>query len=88
MWAVTGDPNRIIDYQIWCGPAMGAFNEWVKGSFLEKPENRRVADIAMNLLVGASYVMRLNSLRQQGVLLTEKELCYRPLDIDAIHSIV
>ena len=26
--------RRQIDYQIWCGPAMGAFNQWVKGTFL------------------------------------------------------
>ena len=26
-----------LDYQVWCGPAMGAFNEWAKGSFLEQP---------------------------------------------------
>jgi PfaD family protein len=88
MWAVTGDPARVIDYQVWCGPAMGAFNEWVKGSFLEKPENRKVATVAMNLLAGASYVMRVNSLRQQGVTLTEKELCFRPLPLEKIKSIV
>jgi hypothetical protein len=28
---------RALDYQIWCGPAMGAFNDWVAGSFLEPP---------------------------------------------------
>ena len=36
-WATAGEPARQIDYQIWCGPAMGAFNQWVKGSPLEKP---------------------------------------------------
>jgi PfaD family protein len=87
LWAVTGDTGRTIDYQIWCGPAMGAFNEWVKGSFLEKPENRKVGLIAMNLLVGAAYVMRLNSLRQQGVNLTEKELCFNPLDMETLRSL-
>lgn len=34
-WAVDGDPERIQDYQIWCGPAIGAFNQWCRGSFLE-----------------------------------------------------
>ena len=88
MWAVTGEPGRVIDYQVWCGPAMGAFNEWVKGSFLEQAENRHVAVIAMNLLVGASYVTRLNSLRQQGISLSDKELSYRPLAMDRLHLIV
>ena len=44
-WANAGDPTRVIDYQIWCGPAMGAFNGWVKGSFLEEPEERSVVKI-------------------------------------------
>ena len=34
-WANAGEPTRKLDYQVWCGPAMGAFNEWAKGSFLE-----------------------------------------------------
>ena len=29
-WAIAGDPARRMDYQIWCGPAMGAFNDWVR----------------------------------------------------------
>ena len=51
----------------WCGPAMGAFNEWTKGSFLEEPANRRIATVAMNLLYGAGVVTRVASLRNQGV---------------------
>ena len=43
-WSNTGTPGREMDYQIWCGPAMGAFNDWVKGSQLESHENRHVAD--------------------------------------------
>ena len=43
-WANAGEPTRTVDYQVWCGPAMAAFNEWVQGSFLERPENRRVVD--------------------------------------------
>ncbi len=42
----------------------------------------------MNLLVGASYMMRVNSLRQQGVQLSEKELCYRPLSMEQIQTII
>jgi PfaD family protein len=66
-WANSGEPTRQADYQIWCGPAMGAFNEWARGSFLEKVEERRVAPIALNLMVGAAYHTRLNWLRQQGL---------------------
>ena len=66
VWANQGDAARKIDYQIWCGPAMGAFNEWARGSFLEKPENRRVVTLAMNILFGAAVLVRANQYRQQG----------------------
>jgi PfaD family protein len=67
LWAKSGVPERAIDYQIWCGPAMGAFNEWVKGSFLEPPPNRKTVTVAMNLLYGAAVISRLNGLKNQGV---------------------
>ena len=70
-WANSGDPSRKIDYQIWCGPAIGAFNQWVKGSFLESPEHRKTVVVAMNLLYGASVVTRANWLRNQGVVLSD-----------------
>ncbi|HUO09662.1 MAG TPA: PfaD family polyunsaturated fatty acid/polyketide biosynthesis protein [Phycisphaerae bacterium] len=66
-WANAGDASRVVDYQVWCGPAMGAFNEWTKGTFLEEPGNRRVGVVAMNLLHGAAVTTRLNALRSQGV---------------------
>ncbi len=66
-WATTGDPSRQIDYQIWCGPAMGAFNEWTRGTFLAQPENRRTVVVALNLMLGASVITRANGLRNQGV---------------------
>ena len=66
-WAIWGDVGRKMDYQIWCGPAMGAFNAWVKGSFLEAPENRSAVQIARNLLEGAAVVTRAQQLRSYGV---------------------
>ncbi|MBU1170172.1 MAG: PfaD family polyunsaturated fatty acid/polyketide biosynthesis protein [Proteobacteria bacterium] len=86
LWAVTGAPDRVIDYQVWCGPAMGAFNEWVKGSFLEAPEQRKVATLAMNLLMGASYVTRMNHLRSQGIMLSDEEIRYHPIEMDTLQS--
>lgn len=52
-WAMSGDMDRKHDFQIWCGPAMGAFNQWVKGTPLENLENRSVVQIAHNLMYGA-----------------------------------
>ena len=66
-WAITGEPARKLDFQIWCGPAMGAFNDWVRGSFLEDPANRTVVQIALNLLEGAAVVMRAGQLRSYGL---------------------
>ena len=54
-WAVQGDPNRKFDMQIWCGQSMGAFNLWVKGTPLEKAENRHVGEIANLLLNSCAY---------------------------------
>ena len=66
-WANRGESTRAMDYQIWCGPAMGAFNEWTRGSFLEDPVQRRAATVAMNLLYGAGVATRCHMLRSQGI---------------------
>lgn len=66
-WANSGEPSRQLDYQVWCGPSMGAFNEWTKGTPLEAPANRKVADVATALMHGACVVLRQQALRQQGV---------------------
>ena len=87
-WAVTGDLSRKIDYQIWCGPSMGAFNEWVKGTFLERYENREVIVIAMNLLAGASVVTRANCLKNQGVFFPDDMGKFVPLRLDEINRLL
>jgi hypothetical protein len=69
-WGITGEAGRELDYQIWCGPAMGAFNDWVRGSYLETPEHRYVADVAYQMMDGAAYLYRVQSLRLGGVRLT------------------
>ncbi|OJX38150.1 MAG: 2-nitropropane dioxygenase [Chloroflexi bacterium 44-23] len=66
-WSVVGEPSREMDYQIWCGPSMGTFNEWVRGTYLETKENRYVVDVVMQLLTGAAYLARVRSLSLQGV---------------------
>ena len=76
-WAKDGEAARRIDYQVWCGPAMGAFNEWVAGSFLEAPERRTVATVALNILYGAAVLTRANILRCQGVDLPAECTAYR-----------
>lgn len=85
-WANAGDPTRGMDYQVWCGPAMGAFNEWVKGSFLEARQERRVVTVALNLLVGAAVSMRVQSLRQQGVDLSPAVSQVTPMDLEELQQ--
>lgn len=77
-WAIAGQAERRMDYQIWCGPAMGAFNAWVKGSFLEAPEARTVVQVGRNLLEGAAVVTRAQQLRSFGVPVPAEAFDYRP----------
>jgi PfaD family protein len=83
-WANAGEPTRRVDYQVWCGPAMGAFNEWVKGSELEQPKNRRVADVAKNILLGAAVQTRLNILSSQGVNFSSETSRVSPVDASTL----
>ncbi len=84
VWANRGESDRRLDYQIWCGPAMGAFNGWVKGSFLEAPEQRRIATVAWNILFGAAVLIRANQLKLQGVHLDDEAALTTPLEIEQI----
>lgn len=77
-WARSGETARRGDYQIWCGPAMGAFNDWVRGSFLEPVENRTTVQIALNLLEGAAHVVRAQQLRLAGCPLDSEDTAFRP----------
>lgn len=83
-WARDGVEDRAIDYQIWCGPAMGAFNDWVRDFFLEPVANRTVAQIGLNLLEGAAAVTRAHQLHVAGVRLSPRAVHFapRPLTLD------
>ncbi len=77
-WAIDGKSERLADYQIWCGPAMGAFNTWVRGSFLQPPEAREVVQVARNLLEGAAVITRAQQLRSYGLPIPASAFDYRP----------
>ncbi len=77
-WATAGDAGRLLDYQIWCGPAMGALNTWVKGSFLEDPARRDVVQIGLNLLEGAAVITRAQQARTYGVAVHSSAFSFRP----------
>lgn len=65
-WAVQGNLDRKFDMQIWCGQSMGAFNLWVKGTPLEKAENRHVGEVAKLLLDSCAYHYMRNLLIRMG----------------------
>ncbi len=77
-WAIEGDGGRAIDYQLWCGPAMGSFNRWVKGSFLEPVEARTVEQIALNILEGAAVITRAQQLRTFGAPVAANAFDFQP----------
>jgi trans-AT polyketide synthase, acyltransferase and oxidoreductase domains len=77
-WAIAGDQDRRTDFQIWCGPAMGAFNRWANGSFLQAPEARSVVQVALNFMEGAAVVTRAQQLRSFGLPVPTEAFDYRP----------
>ncbi|MCD6527200.1 MAG: PfaD family polyunsaturated fatty acid/polyketide biosynthesis protein [Desulfuromonas sp.] len=83
-WANDGDASRKMDFQIWCGPAMGAFNEWTAETFLQQPANRQVVCVNLNILFGAAVISRANILRHRGLTITDADLALTPLTTEQI----
>ncbi len=77
-WSSSGEKGREVDYQIWCGPAMGSFNDWVRGTYLAEPQNRKVVDVANHIMTGAAFLYRIQSLRFQGLQIPDYYSQYRP----------
>ncbi len=81
-WSIQGAADRRLDYQIWCGPAMGAFNAWTAGTFLADPANRTVVQVARNLLEGAAVVTRAHQFRTYGVPVPSEAFDFRPRPLE------
>lgn len=56
-FAIRGERSRKVDYQVHTGPALGAFNEWVKGTKMESWRNRHVAEIAKKLMLETANIL-------------------------------
>ena len=78
-WSNSGDKDRQVDYQIWCGPAMGSFNNWVRGTYLSSINNRRVADLARHIMIGTAFLYRIQSLKTQGLQISDYYSYYLPV---------
>ncbi|HWH01309.1 MAG TPA: acyltransferase, partial [Pilimelia sp.] len=55
--ARAGEPTRRVDYHIPCGPAMGAFNDWVRGTDLEPWPRRHVDAVTERLLAATAQLL-------------------------------
>ena len=87
-WANAGVPERRADYQIWCGPAMGSFNQCCKGTFLADVKERHADLAALNIMAGAGYLTRTALIGSQGVKLPPQWCSFAPLPYQEIASLL
>jgi PfaD family protein len=87
-WAIQGLPDRQTDWCIFSGPSIGSFNEWVQGSYFEDPSNRKVGDIALNLLYGLAVLKRYNHARDLGLVPDDLPLSFKPLPPDELAEFI
>ncbi|AGP46010.1 PfaD family polyunsaturated fatty acid/polyketide biosynthesis protein [Serratia plymuthica] len=80
-WAIQGEAGREMDYQIWCGSAMGAMNEWLQGTPLEDPAQRHVAELAHLLMSGAAWLTRTALLELMHIALPDTLGRYSPFNL-------
>ncbi|MDB6038987.1 MAG: pksE 1 [Verrucomicrobiales bacterium] len=55
--ALKGELEGKLDFQIHCGPALGSFNQWVRGTPLEDWRNRHSDEIGELLMKGAAELL-------------------------------
>lgn len=77
-WSASGEKGRELDYQVWCGPSIGPFNDWTRGTYLAEPQQRKVVDVALHILTGCAYMARVQSLRSAGVQVSARLSAYYP----------
>ncbi|MBF0238101.1 MAG: PfaD family polyunsaturated fatty acid/polyketide biosynthesis protein [SAR324 cluster bacterium] len=77
-WSNSGEPGREMDYQIWSGPAMGAFNAWTHNSYLADYTQRHVVDVNWHILSGSAYLYRIQQLQLQGATFSPELTRYIP----------
>lgn len=66
--ALAGDTAQRVDFQVHCGPALGAFNQWVKGTPLENWRNRHVDTMALALLASTAELVTQALHRYSGAM--------------------
>ena len=56
--AFEGDLSKKVNFQVHTGPALGAFNQWVKNTSLASSRNRHVDEIGIKIMDGAATLMK------------------------------
>lgn len=56
--ALKGDMSDKVNFQVHTGPALGAFNQWVKGTELESWRNRHADEIGLLLMREAARLLK------------------------------
>jgi trans-AT polyketide synthase/acyltransferase/oxidoreductase domain-containing protein len=56
--ALRGESDKQVDFQVHCGPALGAFNQWVKGTALENWRNRHVDELGLKLMTETAQLLQ------------------------------
>ena len=83
-WANTGETDRATDFQIWCGPAIGAFNQFISASYLDPRVAGKYPDvdsINKELFKGACYLKMYNRLIEVVPgMAYELSSCYEPTE--------
>ena len=57
----AGVTDRSLDFQVWCGPAIGSFNDFIRGTYLDPAVSGVFHDVHeanLQILKGASFVRR------------------------------
>ena len=65
-WANRGEMDRALDFQVWCGPAIGSFNDFIRGTYLDPTVAKAYHDVYeanMQLLRGACVLRRIEQLK-------------------------
>jgi len=56
--ALKGEASRKVDFQVHTGPALGAFNQWVKGTKLESWRERHVDKVGEMLMEASTQLFQ------------------------------
>jgi PfaD family protein len=71
-WANGGVADRALDYQVWCGPAIGAFNDFIRGTYLDPIVAGQFMDVHeanLQVLRGACVLRRCDQIKADPRLL-------------------